>query len=75
MSAAAVVRGNVNVLLFPSLLYFLLIFLQRGSKMKDHIISFLFVERNSAKQQKVLNKNENDREETEQELGKRRVGK
>lgn len=41
MSGVAVVRRNINVLLLPSLLYFLLlILLQRGSKMKDHIISF-----------------------------------
>lgn len=73
MSATAVVSRNVNVLLFPSLLYFLfLILLQRGSKMKDHMISFPFVERKSAKKQKVLNRNENEREETEQEFGKRR---
>lgn len=72
MSATAVVGRNVNVLLFLSLLYFLLILLQRGNKMKDHMISFPFVERKSAKKQKVFNGNENDREETEQEFGKRR---
>lgn len=72
MSATAEVSRNVNVLLFPSLLYFLLlILLQRGSKMKDYMISFPLVERKSAKKQKVLNRNENNREKTEQEFGKR----
>lgn len=73
MSAIAIVSRNVNVLLFPSLLYFvLLIVLQKGSKMKHHMISFPFVERKSARKQKALNSNANGREETEQEFRKRK---
>lgn len=72
MSAIAIVSRNVNVLLFPSLLYFVLIVLQKGSKMKHHMISFPFVERKSARKQKALNSNANGREETEQEFGKRK---
>lgn len=76
MSATAVVSRNVNVLLFPSLLYFLLlILLQRGCKMKDHMISFLFVERKSAKKQEVLNRDENNREKKRAGIWKKKGGK
>lgn len=51
MSPTTVVSRNVNVLLFPSMLYFLLlILLQRGSKMKDHMISFPFVGKKKCKE-------------------------
>lgn len=40
--------------------------------MKDHSISFSFVGKKCEKKQKVLRRNENDGEETEQEQGKRR---
>lgn len=43
--------------------------------MKDHRISFPFVEKNCAKKHKVLSRNENDREEMEYEFGKRKGGK
>lgn len=75
MSVTAVVSRNLSVLLFSSLLYFLLlILLQRSSKIKNHRISFPFVENKCAKKQKILSRNKNDREKTVG-MGKKKGGK